>query len=125
MRHDPKSRVLREEVFGPHAALIPFRDLEEAVRIYNDTDYGFALAVCSTDYRKIRSIQQECEFGVGYVNLPSIGAEVHLPFGGVKRSGTGMPSAASLLDAVTHRVAWTVNYAEEIQLAQGLTSQVE
>ena len=125
MRHDPKSRVLREEVFGPHAALIPFRDLEEAVRIYNDTDYGFALAVCSTDYRKIRSIQQECEFGVGYVNLPSIGAEVHLPFGGVKRSGTGMPSAASLLDAVTHRVAWTVNYAEEIQLAQGLTSQVD
>ena len=125
IRHNPAARVLREEVFGPHAALIPFRDLEEAVGIYNDTEYGFSLAVCSTDYRKIRAIQQGCDFGVGYVNLPTIGAEVHLPFGGLKKSGTGMPSAATLIDAVTHRVSWTVNYGEEIQLAQGLTASVE
>jgi aldehyde dehydrogenase (NAD+) len=125
MSHDPRARVLREEVFGPHVALIPFRDLEEAVHIYNDTEYGFALAVCSTDYRKVRAVQQECDFGVGYVNLPTIGAEVHLPFGGVKKSGTGLPSAATLIDAVTHRVSWTVNYDQEIQMAQGLKAGVE
>lgn len=124
MNHDSNVKVLREEVFGPHVALIPFKDLEEAVRIYNDSDYGFALSVCSRDYRSIRRVRELCDFGVGYVNLPTIGAEVHLPFGGLKKSGTGMPSAAALLDAVTHRVSWTVNYGTEIKLAQGLTAQV-
>jgi aldehyde dehydrogenase (NAD+) len=60
---------------------------------------------------------------VGYVNLPTIGAEVHLPFGGLKKSGTGMPSAAALIDAVTHRVAWTVNHGAEIKMAQGLSGK--
>ncbi|MBI2935975.1 MAG: aldehyde dehydrogenase family protein [Chloroflexi bacterium] len=124
MRHNPKARVLREEVFGPHVALLPFEDLEEAVRIYNDCEYGFALSVCTTDYRKVRAIREECEFGVGYVNLPTIGAEVHLPFGGLKKSGTGIPSAAGLLEAVTHKVSWTVNHGTEIRMAQGLSAQV-
>jgi len=46
---------------------------------------------------------------------------VHLPFGGVKKSGTGLPSASTLIDVVTHRTAWTVNHAMEIKMAQGLT----
>jgi len=123
MQHGPQ-RVLREEVFGPHVALIPFKTLEEAVHIYNDADYGFALSVCSRDYRKIRQVREECRFGVGYVNLPTIGAEVHLPFGGLKKSGSGMPSAAAQADAVTHRYSWTINHAEDIVLAQGLQSEV-
>ncbi|HHT9129024.1 MAG TPA: aldehyde dehydrogenase family protein, partial [Candidatus Wujingus californicus] len=61
-----------------------------------------------------------CEYGLGYVNLPTIGAEVHLPFGGVKKSGTGLPSASTLIDVVTHRTAWTINHAMEIKMAQGL-----
>ncbi len=125
MEHSSSARVLREEVFGPHVALIPFRDLDEAVRLYNDSEYGFALSVCTRDYRVMRAIRQECDFGVGYVNLPTIGAEVHLPFGGLKKSGTGMPSAAALLDAVTHRVTWTVNHGTEIKMAQGLKAQVD
>jgi aldehyde dehydrogenase (NAD+) len=56
--------------------------------------------------------------------LPTIGAEVHLPFGGLKKSGSGMPSAAALADAVSHRYSWTVNHAEDIVLAQGLQAQV-
>ncbi len=121
-RMDSRSgaRVLQWEVFGPHVAIIPFDTLEDAIRIYNDTDYGMALAVITEDYRKVRTMREECEYGVGYVNLPTIGAEVQLPFGGVKRSGTGMPSAATLLDAMTHRVSWTVNHSTEIQMAQGL-----
>ncbi|MBI3995667.1 MAG: aldehyde dehydrogenase family protein [Nitrospirae bacterium] len=125
MDYTPKSRVLREEVFAPNVAIVPFRTIEEAIAIYNDTDYGLALAVITEDYRKARRIREECEYGLGYVNLPSIGAEVHLPFGGVKRSGTGMPSAATLIDAVTHRTAWTVNNAKEIKMAQGLKAEIE
>ncbi|MBI2856195.1 MAG: aldehyde dehydrogenase family protein [Chloroflexi bacterium] len=125
MEHSSQSRVLREEVFGPHVAIIPFKTVEDAFRIYNDSEYGFALAVITEDYRKIHMAREVCEFGVGYVNLPTIGAEVHLPFGGLKRSGTGMPSAAALIDAVTHRVSWTVNHAPEIKMAQGLSASVD
>jgi aldehyde dehydrogenase (NAD+) len=124
MEHAPKLRCIREEVFAPHVALIPFRSLEHAIEIYNDTQYGLSMAVITEDYRKVRAMRDECDFGLGYVNLPCIGAEVQLPFGGVKKSGTGHPSAAALVDAVTHRVAWTVNYGERIQMAQGLKAEV-
>ncbi len=125
INYSPDCRVLREEVFAPNVAIVPFQTLEEAVAIYNDTDYGLALAVITEDYRKARILREECEYGLGYVNLPSIGAEVHLPFGGVKKSGTGMPSAATLIDAVTHRTAWTVNHGEEIKMAQGLKAEID
>ena len=119
----PGVRCVREEVFGPHLAVIPFRDNEEAARIYNDTPYGLSMAVITEDYRAMRFFREECEFGMGYVNLPCIGAEVHLPFGGVKKSGNGHPSAAGLVEAVTHKVSWTVNHGEEIKMAQGLTTE--
>jgi aldehyde dehydrogenase (NAD+) len=119
------ARVLREEVFGPHVAIIPFKTVEEAIEIHNDVDYGMAMSVITEDYRKARTLREECEYGVGYVNLPTIGAEVQLPFGGVKKSGTGMPSAAALIDAFTHRISWTVNNGEEIKMAQGLKAMAE
>lgn len=124
MKHGPAVRCIREEVFGPHLAIIPFRDLDDAIRIYNDTDYGLSLGVITENYRTMRLLRDECNFGMGYVNLPCIGAEVHLPFGGVKKSGNGHPSAAGLVDAVTHKIAWTVNHGTEIKMAQGLTTQV-
>jgi len=117
-------RCVREEVFGPHVGIVPFRDLDDAVRIYNDTDYGLSIAVITEDYRKMRAIRERCEFGLGYCNLPCIGAEVHLPFGGVKRSGVGYPSASGLIEAVTDKVAWTINYETEIHMAQGLRASV-
>jgi aldehyde dehydrogenase (NAD+) len=124
MEARPGLRCVREEVFGPHVALIPFRTNEEAVRIYNDTDYGLSLAVITESYRTMRYFRDECDYGMGYVNLPCIGAEVHLPFGGVKKSGNGHPSAAGLIEAVTHKTAWTVNHAEEVKMAQGLTTEI-
>ncbi len=123
--HRPDVRCIREEVFGPHVALIPFRDNEDAARIYNDTDYGLSLAVISEDYRAMRFFREECDYGMGYVNLPSIGAEVHLPFGGVKKSGNGHPSAAGLIESVTHKTSWTVNHGTEIKMAQGLSTEIE
>jgi aldehyde dehydrogenase (NAD+) len=125
MEARPGVRVVREEVFGPHLAVIPFRTNEEAARIYNDTQYGLSMAMITEDYRAMRYFREECEFGMGYVNLPCIGAEVHLPFGGVKKSGNGHPSAAGLVEAVTHKIAWTVNHGTEIKMAQGLTTDIE
>jgi aldehyde dehydrogenase (NAD+) len=125
MDHRPTVRCIREEVFGPHLALIPFRTNEEAVRIYNDTDYGLSMAVITEDYRAMRLFRDECEYGMGYVNLPCIGAEVHLPFGGVKKSGNGHPSAAGLIETVTHKTAWTVNHGTEVKMAQGLTTDLK
>jgi aldehyde dehydrogenase (NAD+) len=125
MEARPGVRCVREEVFGPHLAVIPFRGNEEAARIYNDTQYGLSLAVITEDYRAMRFFREECEFGMGYVNLPCIGAEVHLPFGGVKKSGNGHPSAAGLVETVTHKIAWTVNHGTEIKMAQGLTTDIE
>ncbi len=124
MDHHPGARSIREEVFGPHLALIPFRTNEDAARIYNDTEYGLSMAVITDDYRAMRFFRDECEYGMGYVNLPCIGAEVHLPFGGVKKSGNGHPSAAGLIETVTHKTAWTVNYGTEVKMAQGLTTEI-
>jgi aldehyde dehydrogenase (NAD+) len=125
MEHHPGTRCIREEVFGPHVALIPFRTNEDAVRIYNDTEYGLSMAVITEDYRAMRFFRDECEYGMGYVNLPCIGAEVHLPFGGVKKSGNGHPSAAGLIETVTHKTAWTVNHGTEVKMAQGLRTAIE
>jgi aldehyde dehydrogenase (NAD+) len=121
--HRPGCRTIREEVFGPHVALIPFATDEQGIEIYNDTPYGLSLAVITEDYRRWRLYRDECDYGMGYVNLPCIGAEVHLPFGGVKRSGNGQPSAAALVDAVTHRTAFTVNHDRTIRMAQGLKAE--
>ena len=104
--------------------MVPLETIDDAIRIYNNSDYTFALAVISQDYRTIRRIREECDFGVGYVNLPTIGAEVHLPFGGLRKRGIGMPSASALISVVTHRAAWTVNHGEEIKMAQGLRAKV-
>jgi aldehyde dehydrogenase (NAD+) len=121
--HRSELRTLREEVFGPHVAIIPFDSDEQAIRIYNDTPYGLSMSVVTEDYRRWRLYRDECDYGMGYVNLPCIGAEVHLPFGGVKRSGNGQPSAAALVDSVTHQTAFTVNYDRKIIMAQGMSAQ--
>ena len=112
---------MQEEVFGPHCAIIPFDDLDEAIYIYNDTDFGLSLSVCTTDYTKMRKIRNECDFGMGYVNLPGIGSESHNAFIGVKGSGSGGGSAAASFTTFTDEVAWTVNHDETgFQMAQGL-----
>jgi len=110
---------LRDEVFGPHVAIIPFDGVEEAIGIFNDTEYGLSLGVCTSDFKKARLVRDKCDFGLGYWNGGSIAAESHLPFGGVKKSGNGLPSAAGTFRAVTHEVTWTVNHGP-LAFPQGL-----
>ncbi|MFB6206121.1 MAG: aldehyde dehydrogenase family protein [Haloglomus sp.] len=128
MDYDPAEpkRVLQEEVFGPHVALIEYDgDIEEAVDIQNDTDYGLAGAIISEDYREINHYRDHAELGLAYANLPCIGAEVQLPFGGVKKSGNGYPSAREVIEAVTERTAFTVNNSKDIEMAQGLSADIK
>ena len=123
---DAELRCTSEEVFGPHVALLPYSGgIERAVEIHNDTDYGLAGAIISEDYREINYYRDHAEVGLAYGNLPCIGAEVQLPFGGVKKSGNGYPSAREVIEAVTERTAWTLNNAEEIELAQGLSAEID
>ncbi|MFB6129814.1 MAG: aldehyde dehydrogenase family protein, partial [Salinigranum sp.] len=119
-------RVTHEEVFGPHVALLPYDgDVAEAVEIHNDTDYGLAGAIVSENYRQLNYFRDRAEVGLAYANLPSIGAEVQLPFGGLKKSGNGYPSAREVIEAVTERTAWTVNNSKEIRMAQGLSADID
>lgn len=114
------SVFLKEEVFGPHVALVPFNDLEDAIRIYNDTQYGLALGCITNDYRVMREVRDRCEAGMMYFNLGSIGAESHFPFTGVKASGYGGGSAAATFDNVVHTVAVTTNHGKTLNFPQGL-----
>ncbi len=124
MEYDEDVDVLHEEVFGPHTCLVPYSDFDEALRIHNSVEYGLAGAIVTEDYRKARRYRQEAELGLAYHNLPSIGAEVHLPFGGVKKSGSGIASGKDIVRACTHRMAWTVNNEKDIEMAQGLSADI-
>jgi aldehyde dehydrogenase (NAD+) len=123
--YDPDLRSITEEVFGPHVALIEYSgSVERAVEIHNKVPYGLAGAVVSDDYREINHFRDHAELGLAYANLPCIGAEVQLSFGGVKQSGKGTPHAREVIEAVTDRTAWTVNNSREIEMAQGLSATI-
>lgn len=111
---------LKEEVFGPSVAIIPFDTLDDAIRIYSDTEYGLALGCVTNDFRKMREVRNRCDAGMIYFNLGSIGAESHFPFGGVRKSGNGWPSAAGMFDAVVHKVAVSINHSETLNFPQGM-----
>lgn len=126
IEYDPELRCIHEEVFGPHVALIKYSGgMDEAMRIHNDSPYGLTGAIISENYREINRFRDTAEVGLAYGNLPCIGAEVQLPFGGVKRSGNGYPSAREVIEAVTERTAWTLNNSKDIQMAQGLSAEIK
>jgi len=124
--YDEDLRCIKEEVFGPHVALIEYSgDIDDALEIHNDVDYGLAGAIISEDYRQINRYRDHGEVGLAYANLPCIGAEVQLPFGGVKKSGKGAPSAREVIEAVTERTAFTLNNSKDIEMAQGLSADIK
>ena len=91
IEYSPDLRCIHEEVFGPHVALMRYSgDIKEAVEIHNEMPYGLAGAIISEDYRQINYFRDNAEIGLAYGNLPCIGAEVQLPFGGVKKSGKAL-----------------------------------
>ncbi len=81
--------IWQQETFGPVVPVIPFRDDEEAIAICNDTEYGLSSGVFSADEAKALSIARRLETGMCHVNCSPVNDEPHVPFGGVKSSGTG------------------------------------
>ncbi|MFB6075243.1 MAG: aldehyde dehydrogenase family protein [Haloarculaceae archaeon] len=81
-------RIAQEEIFGPVLAVIEVSDFEEAVEVANDSQYGLSASVFSEDHSEIETFLDEIESGVAKVNEKTTGLELHVPFGGMKRSST-------------------------------------
>jgi acyl-CoA reductase-like NAD-dependent aldehyde dehydrogenase len=93
-------RLAREEIFGPVAALLPFRDADEAVRIANDTPYGLAAAVATSDVSTAHTLARRLRAGVVWVNTHGE-LDLSFPFGGFKQSGLGRELGERSLDSFT------------------------
>jgi len=85
----PKMRIAREEVFGPVLAVLRYKTMDEALEWMNATEYGLSSSIYTNDVSLAFRAIDEIEAGITYVNGPTIGAECHLPFGGVKQTGNG------------------------------------
>jgi aldehyde dehydrogenase (NAD+) len=115
----PKHRIGQEEIFGPVTSVIPFSTLDEAIEIVNDSKYGLSSAIYTQDVNQAFYAMQELYTGICYVNSATIGAEVHLPFGGTKGTGTGHREAGTqVLDIFTEWKSLYVDYSGKLQRAQ-------
>ncbi|MFA5787521.1 MAG: aldehyde dehydrogenase family protein [Actinomycetota bacterium] len=115
----PTMRIAQEEIFGPVTALIDFADLDEAIAIANGTNYGLSASIYTRDITATFEAISRLEFGVVYVNAPTIGAEVQLPFGGTKCTGNGHREAGpQALDEFTEWKAVSVDFSGRLQRAQ-------
>ncbi len=114
-----KMRIAQEEVFGPVVALLEFKSFEEAVEIANGISYGLSTSIYTRDVNRAYRAMRDLEAGITYVNAPTIGAEVHLPFGGVRKTGNGhREGGTTALDFYTTWKAVYVDYSERLQRAQ-------
>jgi acyl-CoA reductase-like NAD-dependent aldehyde dehydrogenase len=116
---DPQMRVAQEEIFGPTTALIPVRDVDEAIRVSNGIEYGLSSSIFTRDVNTAFRAMRDLEAGITYINAGTIGAEVHLPFGGTKNTGNGHREAGqAALDVFTEWKSIYVDYSGKLQKAQ-------
>jgi len=115
----PRMRIAQEEIFGPVTCVIPFSTLDEAINIVNDVPYGLSSAIYTQDVNQAFHAMQELYTGICYVNSATIGAEVHLPFGGTKGTGNGHREAGTqVLDIFSEWKSIYVDYSGKLQKAQ-------
>ena len=117
----PRMRIAREEIFGPVVCVIKARDLQDAIRIVNDADYGLVSAIYTQDVNKSAIAERELNTGIVYINASTIGAEIQLPFGGTKKSGFGHEEAGGRGGALDMFTKWKVIYRDfsgKLQKAQ-------
>ncbi len=116
---DPGMRIAQEEIFGPTLSLISVTDEAEAVRVSNGIRYGLSSSIFTRDVNRAFRAMRDLEAGITYVNAGTIGAEVHLPFGGVKETGNGHREAGqAALDVFTEWKSVYVDYSGTLQRAQ-------
>jgi alpha-ketoglutaric semialdehyde dehydrogenase len=115
----PEMRIAQEEIFGPVTAVIPADDLPDAMRIANGIEYGLSAAIYTEDIAAALTATEGVEVGLFYVNAGTIGAEAHLPTGGMKASGNGHREASiAAIDSYTEWRSIYIDYSHRLQRAQ-------
>jgi alpha-ketoglutaric semialdehyde dehydrogenase len=116
---EPGMRIAQEEIFGPTTALIRATDVDEAIRIANDVEFGLSSSIFTRDVNKAFRAIRDLNAGITYINAGTTGAEVHLPFGGTKQTGNGHREAGeAALDFYTEWKSVYVDYSGKLQRAQ-------
>jgi acyl-CoA reductase-like NAD-dependent aldehyde dehydrogenase len=116
---DPQMRIAQEEIFGPTTALIRVRDVDEAIHVSNGIKFGLSSSIFTRDVNKAFRAMRDLQAGITYINAGTIGAEVHLPFGGTKDTGNGHREAGqAALDVFTEWKSIYVDYSGKLQRAQ-------
>lgn len=115
----PMMRIAQEEIFGPVLSVIEVKNFEEAIQAVNATPYGLSSSLYTRDVARAFRAMRDIEAGITYVNGPTIGAEVHLPFGGVKETGNGhREGGTTVFDIFTEWKSVYVDYSGKLQKAQ-------
>jgi aldehyde dehydrogenase (NAD+) len=115
----PGSRLEQEEIFGPVLSVIKVTSAEEAFAVNNDVRYGLSSSVYTRDVDVAFRALEELETGITYINAPTIGAEAHLPFGGVKQTGNGHREGGwAVYDFYSEIKVGYVDYSGVLQRAQ-------
>jgi acyl-CoA reductase-like NAD-dependent aldehyde dehydrogenase len=97
----PEMKIYGEETFGPVVPIIPVKDVEEAIAVANDTEYGLSAGIITQDEEKGLYVAKHLESGMAHVNDASVHDEPHMPFGGVKASGIGRHGGKASIEAFT------------------------
>ena len=117
----PDMRIAQEEIFGPVTGIIEVGGVDEAIEVANSVQYGLSASIYTRDITNTFKAIEKLEFGVVYINAPTIGAEVQLPFGGMKSTGNGHREAGPVaLDEFTEWKAVSVDFSGKLQKAQGI-----
>ena len=116
---DAKMRIAQEEIFGPVVSIIPCDGLEDAIAIANSIEYGLSSSLYTRDVNRAFAAMRDLEAGITYINAPTIGAEVHLPFGGVKATGNGhREGGIGAIDFYSEWKSIYVDFSDKLQKAQ-------
>lgn len=112
-------RIAREEIFGPVLSVIKVSSLDEAIDVLNDTDYGLSSSIYTQDVNAAYRAMRDIEAGITYINGPTIGAECHMPFGGVKETGNGHREGGwAVYEFFSEVKTIYVDYSGKLQRAQ-------
>ena len=115
----PTMRIATEEIFGPVLSIVPVDGIDEAIKVANAVEYGLSSAIFTKDVNRAFRAMRDVEAGIFYVNSSTIGAEVQLPFGGVKKTGNGHREAGTtVLDIFTEWKSVYVDFSGRLQKAQ-------